>query len=71
MICRMADSKSTAMQYLQFHKYVLLSMLALMNNMNYLLICKKFKTNKLSMATEFGYPIVLMIRGLLSFKLMH
>ena len=40
MICRVADSKSTAMQYLQFHKCVLLSLLALMNtgNMNYLLV---------------------------------
>lgn len=64
MICRMADSKSTVLQC---------SMLALMNNINFLLAKskKKQKTNKLITVTEFGNLIVLVNRDLPSFNLVH
>lgn len=70
MICGMADSKSTVLQYMC---YLQCSMLALMNNINFLLAKsqKKKKTNKLITVTEFGNLIVLVNRDLPSFNLIH
>ena len=68
MICRIVDSKSTVLQYLQFHIYVLLSMSAFMNNLNYLLEKNSKQTEHV---TEFRYLIVLVIGGLLNFKPGH